>query len=171
MATDAEDPDDEQARKKLDKSNSGVTSTPPANKLKAPRARETWFWVKLAVSAVFVGMSALQLVSSRPRFRAGFTWLIVPLALGLEAASTRRYHQYRAGVQAVIQGRIDKQREAAEKAKAKDAAKAQDKEPAAKAAPPAAPGLGMVGLTLFEIAGNRVAPVDPPGNESKEEGS
>ncbi|MEP7298520.1 MAG: hypothetical protein ABI702_20235 [Burkholderiales bacterium] len=174
MTVATEDPDDAgRGRSEAPRVDSVATQSPPDayirvesaaadNRLKSPRSRRVSFWVKLGLSAVCIAMAARSLLyaDGHPLFRAGFTWLILPIAIGLEAASTRRYHQYRSGLQAMIQGRIDKQREAAEKAKKKD--------PAKKPAPPAEPGVETVALTMFDIAGNRDAPSDMAGTVERD---
>jgi hypothetical protein len=78
----------------------------------------------------------------QPHFVTAFVLLIVPMAIGLETASARQYHRYRAALQAMIQGRMDQQaaaaKRAAEEKKAAELKKAAEEAKKAKQADEAA---------------------------------
>jgi len=94
----------------------------------------------VCVGAAFWDLFLYEVYSPEksPSFFWGLAWLILPMVIWLESASTRRYHQYRAALQALIQGRIDKQAEAAKQAAAAKEPKPSDSTPSKKQPEPAA---------------------------------
>ena len=136
---------------------------------KTPRlwSRIGWTTVLVAVgvAAIYLSVALATRVAPRPATVVSIL-LVIPLSIGLGALSMRQYHRYRSALQALIDGRKEKQQKIAEEEKARKEREAAGTQSAASATAQLTKRIDGVGTKIEGIV-EKLAEVDRRAGESQ----